>query len=109
MLTVIRGERYLNMTDSQIANELISLAKRAVNTFKFPKMSLAYSCNELNANDISGLSCTFSDVYMIAGDLFAGRSTAPQVYNKFAAKSLSDTVLDSTNAQTFNLIYAQNT
>ena len=108
MLTVIRGERYLNMTDSQIANELISLAKRAVNTFKFPKMSLAYSCNELNANDVSGLSCTFSNVYMIAGDLFAGREF-PQIYNKFAAKSLSDTVLDSTNAQTFNLIYAQNT
>ena len=108
MLTVIRGERYLNMTDSQIANELISLAKRAVNTFKFPKMSLAYSCNELNANDISGLSCTFSDVYMIAGDLFAGR-VAPQVYNKFVARSPSDAVLDSTNAQTFNLIYAQNT
>lgn len=107
MLTVIRGERYLNMTDSQIANELISLAKRAVNTFKFPKMSLAYSCNELNANDISGLSCTFSDVYMIAGDRFAGR-VAPQVYNKFVAVSLSDAVLDSTNAQTFNLIYAQN-
>jgi hypothetical protein len=45
---------------------------------------------------------------MIAGDCFAGR-VAPQVYNKFVAVSLSDAVLDSTNAQTFNLIYAQNT
>jgi hypothetical protein len=43
MLAMIHGERYLTMTDSQITNELNSLARRAINTFKFPRISLSYS------------------------------------------------------------------
>ena len=43
MLAMIHGERYLTMTDPQITNELNSLARRAINTFKFPRISLSYS------------------------------------------------------------------
>lgn len=43
VLELIRGERYLIMSDKQIADELIALAKRAVNNFLFPNVSLAYS------------------------------------------------------------------
>ena len=43
VLTVIRGERYLAMSDQQIANELITLAKQAINTFLFPRVGLDYA------------------------------------------------------------------
>lgn len=43
MLAMIHGERYLTMTDAQITEELNSLAKRSVNTFKFPRISLSYA------------------------------------------------------------------
>lgn len=46
VLTLIRGERYLTMSDRQIADELISLAKQAINTFLFPAVSLEYAYEE---------------------------------------------------------------
>lgn len=46
VLTTIRGERYLAMSDRQIADELITLAKQAINTFLFPYVSLEYSYQE---------------------------------------------------------------
>lgn len=46
VLTVIRGERYLAMSDRQIADELITLAKQAINTFLFPYVALDYTYQE---------------------------------------------------------------
>lgn len=46
MLIVIRGERYLAMSDKQIADELITLAKQAINTFLFPRVELTYAFEE---------------------------------------------------------------
>ncbi len=43
VLQTIRGERYLLMTDRQIYDELISLAKRAIAKFKFPNIELSYA------------------------------------------------------------------
>lgn len=43
MLATIRGERYLTMTDAQITDELVNLAKRAIAAFKFPRYSTAYA------------------------------------------------------------------
>lgn len=42
ILATIRGERYLVMTEAQINEELVNLIKRAIATFKFPNVSLAY-------------------------------------------------------------------
>lgn len=42
VVAAIRGERYLIMSDKQIADELLSLTKRAINTFKFPDIDLSY-------------------------------------------------------------------
>lgn len=42
ILATIRGERYLIMTEAQINEELVNLIKRAIATFKFPNVSLAY-------------------------------------------------------------------
>lgn len=52
MLQTIRGERYLCMTNKQIADELILLAKRAVNNFLFPKISLKYSFENQPTDEI---------------------------------------------------------
>lgn len=46
VLHIIRGERYLVMDDRQIADELITLAKQAINTFLFPNVSLEYAYEE---------------------------------------------------------------
>ena len=43
VLRTIRGERYLVMSDRQIADELITLAKQAINNFLFPNVPLDYS------------------------------------------------------------------
>lgn len=105
MLNVIRGERYLTMTDAQIADELISLAKRAVNTFKFPKISLEYSAFEVSASDISGLSCVYDNqVLAMSGDVyFAAKSTSG--YNTFNASSNEEFMPDSTNAEMFTIAF----
>lgn len=46
MLATIRGERYLLLSDNQIYDELVELAKRAITAFKFPKQSLEYDKTE---------------------------------------------------------------
>lgn len=46
MLETIRGERYLLMTDRQIGDELIAIAKRAINNFLFPDVTLDYAYTE---------------------------------------------------------------
>ena len=46
VLRLIRGERYLVMSDRQIADELITLAKQAVNNFLFPNIALDYAYEE---------------------------------------------------------------
>lgn len=46
VLRTIRGERYLVMSDRQIADELITLAKQAINGFLFPNVSLEYAYEE---------------------------------------------------------------
>lgn len=46
IVATIRGERYLTMTDAQIEDELINLAKRAIASFKFPRVSTAYAVEE---------------------------------------------------------------
>lgn len=46
VLRLIRGERYLVMDERQIADELITLAKQAINNFLFPNVSLEYSYEE---------------------------------------------------------------
>lgn len=46
VLRLIRGERYLVMSDRQIADELITLAKQAVNNFLFPNIALDYDYEE---------------------------------------------------------------
>lgn len=61
MLKTIRGERYLLMTDKQIADEMISLAKRAINTFKFPKVALDYTYVEQPDSAVLPLRYYFSE------------------------------------------------
>lgn len=46
VLRLIRGERYLVMNERQIADELITLAKQAINNFLFPNVSLEYAYEE---------------------------------------------------------------
>lgn len=46
VLRLMRGERYLVMDERQIADELITLAKQAINNFLFPNVSLEYSYEE---------------------------------------------------------------
>lgn len=50
VLRLIRGERYLVMSDRQIADELITLAKQAVSNFLFPNISLEYAFEEDESN-----------------------------------------------------------
>lgn len=50
VLPTIRGQRYLTMTDAQITAELNALTKRAISSFKFPKISLSYS-REISGTD----------------------------------------------------------
>lgn len=50
VLMLIRGERYLTMSDRQIADELIVLAKQAINTFLFPRVELTYEYEEDDDN-----------------------------------------------------------
>ena len=52
VLRLIRGERYLVMSDHQIADELITLAKQAINNFLFPNVSLEYAYEEDETNMI---------------------------------------------------------
>lgn len=50
VLRTIRGERYLIMSDRMIADELITLAKQAINNFLFPNVSLEYDYEEDDEN-----------------------------------------------------------
>lgn len=50
VLRIIRGERYLVMNERQIADELITLAKQAINNFLFPNVSLEYAYEEDETN-----------------------------------------------------------
>lgn len=52
VLRLIRGERYLVMSDRQIADELITLAKQAVNNFLFPNIALDYDYEEDTESEV---------------------------------------------------------
>lgn len=45
-LATIGGERYENITNEQLKNELNELTKRAISVFKFPKVKLNYILDE---------------------------------------------------------------
>lgn len=49
VLTLISGERYLSMSDRAIADELIVLAKSAINTFLFPYIPLDYDYEDTDS------------------------------------------------------------
>lgn len=61
VLATIRGERYLQMSDKQIADELIALAKRAISTFMFPRVALDYAYTEDQTNTIYPLRYYFTE------------------------------------------------
>ena len=60
VLRLIRGERYLVMSDRQIADELIILAKQAINNFLFPNASLEYASEEDPTSEVFPLRYYFT-------------------------------------------------
>lgn len=61
VLATIRGQRYLMMTDKEIADELIALAKRAINNFLFPNVTLNYAFTSDPDNEVMPKRYYFTD------------------------------------------------
>lgn len=58
----IEGDRFRFMTDATIEELCYSLATRAISSFKFPRVSLSYSCTYLDA---LGHEVTKSDNWVV--------------------------------------------